>query len=153
MFLPIIAIFLLIIGSSSTDTATAKPRPTPVVTEVAAVPGPVVTTPPVVVEIPTDPTQERIQRIANAVGVTVPISVGVCEQHPGALACFKSVSNVISITQAGLASTDDYLSCIINHENRHAYQKAAGLITYAPNGYISNKEWLEQDAHNFAGCG
>lgn len=156
MFLPLIVIFLLIVGASGTDTAEVEVvKPTviettaPVVEEVIPEPEPVLT-----VQQPTvSPQQARIDSIAAKVGVLVPISVGECTQHPSALACFLTSSNVIHITQAGLASEDGFLTCIVNHENRHAYQKANGLITYAPNGFISNTQWLEEDAHNYAGCG
>lgn len=154
MLVPFILAFLLVLGASSTDTSTPAATPVVTPTEKPEVVQEYVQEPAKVIPTPTvDPTQDRIHAIASQVGVTVPIAIGECVQHPGALACFNSVSNTISVTQAGLESSDDFLRCIITHENRHAYQKAAGLITYAPNGYISNREWLEQDAHNFAGCG
>lgn len=150
MFFSFIAIVFVLLGfaADGADPPTVAITPTPT-------PAPTVeySPPPVVVQTPTD-NEVRVQKLIDQMGgMSVPWYIGdECYETPGALACFKVDSNVIYIQAAGLANSDARLLCTLRHENRHAWQKAQGLIKFDSSGTISNREWLEADAKAASGC-
>lgn len=98
--------------------------------------------------------EQRVQQIAQEMGVTVPVyRAQDCKLTPGALACYLPDLDVIFVTDKGMAKGYDYLYCILSHENRHAYQDNAGMIKYGADGSVTNRDFLERDAREAEVCG
>lgn len=99
----------------------------------------------------------RLQRIAQGIGITIPVVSGTCARATGfasgvVAACFLMPEAIINVTLDGEALTDSELHCILIHENRHYYQYTNGLVQINEVGEVMNREWLEADAESFAGC-
>lgn len=138
-----------------TPTPTVEPvvEPAPVVAPVAPVapaPAPVEVTAPA-----PETTTQYLNRLAAEQGISVPIRYGVCASNgidPSTInGCYIPFTYFITITDKGLAYGEAWTRCIIKHEYRHYYQDTNNMYQYL-NGYISNRNLLEADAQNYAGC-
>ena len=140
---------------------TTTPTPTPTVEPVAE-PAPVIEAAPAPepVAVPVQPVvetvQERVVRLARAQGITIPVYFGVCAGSstvdPAIInGCYIPGTYYITITNKAISFGDDWTSCIIRHEYRHYIQDTTGMYQYL-NGYVSNRNQLEADAQNYAGC-
>lgn len=93
--------------------------------------------------------------VASQVGVTLPIVYGSCHSdtvnNEQILGCYYPKSNKIIITQYAAQYGEEHLKCVILHESRHHYQDIKGLMNIEK-GVITNRDFLEQDAYNYAGC-
>jgi hypothetical protein len=121
--------------------AKADPIPTPT-------PSPT----PIVYKVLGDP---YLNSLALSVGVTLPVYYGTCPV-PGADAaqvtgCYYPGDDRITVTHVADAYGEEYISCVIVHEARHYEQYEKGLMN-VEKGVITNRDWLESDAYNYAGC-
>lgn len=99
----------------------------------------------------TSTVEDRLVYLSESAGVTIPVVYGNCHDLEITLACFMIDYDTIVVTDRGLAQDDARLKCILEHENRHYYQKQNNLIRFATDGTVSNRAWLEQDAET-NGC-
>ena len=104
----------------------------------------------------TDTTISREQKIANDLGIDVPVTGGSCSSvlpytSNTVLACFVIPDNIIYITDAGFLLDDNTLKCVLNHEKRHVEQFRSGMW-HIENNELINREQLEADAIAFDGC-
>jgi hypothetical protein len=99
--------------------------------------------------------QQRVNRLAALVGATVPVYAADC-YLPGVdptmvRGCYWPDQKVIFITKYALMYDDSFVTCILAHEVRHAWQDANGMFQYQ-NGILINRDWLEADATAYSGC-
>jgi len=98
----------------------------------------------------------RINRIASTIPLSLPgiVISDSCAGIGGAIGCFRG--GTIYVTSYGLTYSDCTLHHMLIHEYRHSVQWNEGLVQYDPStGAVYNRDWLEQDAENFAyqyGC-
>lgn len=161
MFFGFIILALMLLGYAA-DGIDPPIYTTPQVETVEETPAPkAITTPPPTPTATPTPTptptvsteEELIQQIADEIGVIVPVyRAQDCQLTTGALACYLPDLDVIFITDKGMAKGYDYLYCILQHENRHAYQDLTGMVKYGTDGSITNREFLERDADEAESC-
>lgn len=96
-------------------------------------------------------TRDRLTILSEAADVTVPVVIGHCSANPRVLGCYDTVNNHITITESGMARSDEKLICVLKHEMRHKWQDDNNLIKFDSNGNIINIEWIEKDARE-NGC-
>jgi hypothetical protein len=96
-----------------------------------------------------------LMSLGQAMGIDIPIYYGSCYSDTTAadqiLGCYYPGSNKIIITQYAGAWGEEHVKCVIMHEYRHYYQDIKGLMR-VQKGEIVNRDELELDAYNFAGC-
>jgi hypothetical protein len=96
-----------------------------------------------------------LMSLGQMLGVDIPIMYGSCYSDKIApdqiLGCYYPGSNKIFITEYALAWGEEHVKCVILHEYRHYYQDIKGLMR-VQKGQIVNRDWLELDAYNYAGC-
>lgn len=90
--------------------------------------------------------EDRLTRLSEIAGVTVPVVQGSCGTNPRVLGCYDTVDNYITITDVGMSRSDEKIICVLKHEMRHKWQDDNGLIKFDANGNIINKKWIEKDA-------
>lgn len=97
---------------------------------------------------------QRVAALASTVGVSVPVyySRNSCPNGDNSNACFWAGKGYITVTPLGYSRDDNFLSCILKHEDRHAQQFTNGQIEIAADGTVVNREWLEADASSYSGC-
>ena len=134
-------IFALLIASSSQDDNSRELKIVPK-------PIPTFTATPQVQQVDT---RDRLTILSEQAGVTVPVVVGFCSTNERVLGCYDTVDNHITITESGMARSDEKLICVLKHEMRHKWQDDQGLIKFDINGNIINLEWIEKDARE-NGC-
>lgn len=104
---------------------------------------------------PTEGVQERLNRLAQSLGITYPVVATDCYipgQDPTSIrGCYFTGTFFIGITKYALIYDDTFVSCVIRHEARHLWQDLNGLFQIQ-NGEIVNREWLEADATAYSGC-
>ena len=119
--------------------AKADPTPTPTPT-------------PIVYKVLGDP---YLNSLALSVGVTLPVFYGTCSV-PGSdsslvTGCYYPGDRKITVTHVADLYGEEYISCVIVHEFRHYDQYVKGLMN-VEKGVVTNRDWLESDAYNYAGC-
>jgi hypothetical protein len=96
-----------------------------------------------------------LMSLGQSVNVHLPIVFGKCSfegySSEQLLGCYYLGSDKIIITEYALAWGEDHVKCVILHESRHHWQDEKGLIKME-NGEIVNRDWLELDAYDYAGC-
>lgn len=104
---------------------------------------------------PTEGVQERLNRLAQSLGITYPVVPTDCYipgQDPTAIrGCYLTGTYYIGITKYALVYDDAFVSCVMRHEARHLWQDLNGLFDIQ-NGEIVNRDWLEADATAHSGC-
>lgn len=100
------------------------------------------------------PEGERVRMLAASAGVSVPVyySRDSCPNGDSTNACYWAGKKYITVTPLGFNRDDAFLTCVLRHEDRHAQQDVNGQIEISSDGVVLNREWLEQDALNYAGC-
>ena len=96
-----------------------------------------------------------LNSLALRVGVALPVYYGTCPSAGGdallVTGCYYPGDNHITVTHVADAYGEEYISCVIIHEARHYEQYLKGLMNMEK-GVITNRDWLESDAYNYAGC-
>ena len=96
-----------------------------------------------------------LNSLALSVGVTLPTYYGACpfpDKDPSIImGCYFPGDTKIIITRYADAYGPEFISCVIVHESRHYEQYVKGLMN-VEKGVITNRDWLESDAYNYAGC-
>lgn len=111
------------------------------------------------VSAPAPAVQSDAQRVASlgvSLGSPLPVVFASCQASSGVdvttiRGCYYPGDNKIIITQYATMYDDSYVSCIIRHEMRHAWQYQNGMFDIQ-NGVIVNRSWLESDATAASGC-
>ena len=107
---------------------------------------------PVMLTKPGDP---YLNSLAESMGITLPVFYGTCPSYgqdsSDVTGCYFPGSHHITVTHVADSYGEEYISCVIVHEFRHYDQYVKGLIS-VEKGVITNRDWLELDAYNYAGC-
>ena len=96
-----------------------------------------------------------LNSLALSVGVSLPVYYGSCSSAGTdqmlVTGCYFPGDDRIFVTHNADAYGEEYISCVIVHESRHYEQFIKGLMN-REKGVVTNRDWLESDARNYAGC-
>ena len=119
--------------------------------KIDSTPTPTPTPTPIVYKVLGDP---YLNSLAINVGVTLPVYYGTCSSAGDqslVTGCYFPGDTRIFVTHLADTYGEEYISCVIIHEARHYEQYVKGLMN-TEKGVITNRDWLESDAYNYAGC-